>query len=69
MYVDKQLQEATAYKFGINKDKQPMAQVSYNGKTIATLAVPAYEHNVESAQRHIYSVVRSYIRMMNPSKA
>lgn len=67
MYIDKHMREAVSYKFGKTQSGQPMVQVCYKGSQIATLAVPTYENDVESAQKHIYAVVRSYIRMMDPS--
>ena len=67
MYVEKGLKSNTDYNFGRDRNGNPMATVDYMGRRIATLAVPTYNNDVESAQKHIYAVVRSFIRMIDPN--
>ena len=68
MYVDKELKNDVKYKFE-RGSKHYIVHVAYKNVIIAELMVPisVYESDMEAAQRYIYSVVRSFKKMVAPN--
>ena len=64
MYVDNDLKSMVEYRLGKNSNGLHAANVIICGKLVANLLVPRVEIDIEEAQKHIYRVARSYMRMM-----
>ena len=68
MYIDKELKNDVKYKF-VKGNKHYVVHVAYKDVVIAELMIPVriYESDMEAAQRYIYSVVRSFKKMVAPN--
>ena len=68
MYVPKELEARVIYKIG-KVNNQDVAAIDVDGKRIANLCLLNADKDLEGCQRFIYSVAKSYIKMMSDGKS